>query len=166
MARVIVVGGGAAGMIAAWRAAGEGATTLLLEKNERLGIKIHISGGGKCNITHAGPMHDLRMAFAPEEARFLRLSFLRFSNDDVLALLHARGVATYTRPDGRVFPVSGRAEDVVDALAWHVRRAGAEIRCGLAVEGIEAAAGRVEGVRVGGRRLEATAVILATGGVS
>jgi predicted Rossmann fold flavoprotein len=166
MGRVIVVGGGAAGMIAAWRAGSEGAPTLLLEKNERLGIKIHISGGGKCNITHAGAMHDLRMAFEPEEARFLRVAFLRFSNEEALALLHARGVETYIRPDGRVFPVSGRAEDVVDALAWHVRQAGAEIRCGTAVEGIEAGSGRVTGVRVGGGRLEASAVILATGGVS
>jgi predicted Rossmann fold flavoprotein len=106
------------------------------------------------------------MAFAPEEARFLRLAFLRFSNDDVLALLHARGVETYARPDGRVFPVSGRADDVVDALVWHVRQAGAEVRCGTPVEGIDAASGRVTGVRAGGQRLEAAAVILATGGVS
>src|SRR5947207_2110820 len=59
---VIIVGGGAAGIIAAWRSAGLRAPTLLLEKNERLGIKLHISGGGKCNITHAGRMHDIRWA--------------------------------------------------------------------------------------------------------
>src|SRR5205085_5185465 len=111
MERVVIVGGGAAGLIAAWRAATLGARTLLLEKNQRLGIKLHISGGGKCNITHAGSMHDVRMAFVTAEARFLRPSFLRFSNEDVLGLLHARGVETYTRPDGRIFPVSGRAED-------------------------------------------------------
>jgi predicted Rossmann fold flavoprotein len=161
-----VVGGGAAGLIAAWRAAGHGARTLLLEKNERLGIKLHISGGGKCNITHDGLMHDVRMAFEPAEARFLRLPFLRFTNEDVLALLHAQGVETYTRPDGRIFPVSGRAEDVVDALAWHARQAGAEIRCRAAVEGIEAAIGIARGVRLQGRLLPADAVVLATGGVS
>jgi predicted Rossmann fold flavoprotein len=164
--RVIVVGGGAAGLIAAWRAASRGARTLLLEKNPRLGIKLHISGGGKCNITHAGLMHDVRMAFEPVEARFLRPSFLRFSNDEVLALLHARGVETYARPDGRIFPVSGRAEDVVDALAWHARQAGAELRCGASVEAVEAPGGPIRGVRVGGQTLTATAVILATGGVS
>jgi predicted Rossmann fold flavoprotein len=166
MARVIVVGGGAAGLIAAWRAAGLGARTLLLEKNDRLGIKLHISGGGKCNITHDGLMHDVRMAFEPAEARFLRLPFLRFTNEDVLALLHSRGVETYTRPDGRIFPVSGRAEDVVDALTWHARQAGAEIRCTADVEGIEAAHGTVQGVRLQGRLLAADGAVLATGGVS
>lgn len=163
---VIVIGGGAAGLIAAWRCAGQGAPALLLEKNERLGIKLHISGGGKCNITHAGLMHDVRMAFEPGEARFLRLPFLRFTNDDVLALLHARGVETYTRPDGRIFPVSGRADDVVDALSWHTREAGAEIRCRAPVERIEASDGRIAAVWVNGWRLPAAAVVLATGGVS
>src|SRR5947208_3432864 len=163
---VIVVGGGAAGIIAAWRSAGLRAPTLLLEKNRRPGIKLHISGGGKCNITHAGLMHDIRMVFEPNEARFLRVPFLRFTNDDVLALLHARGVETYARTDGRIFPVSGRADDVVDALEWHAREAGAEIRCHAPVERIEAGEGRAAGVRVHGQRLPAAAVILATGGVS
>jgi predicted Rossmann fold flavoprotein len=163
---VIVVGGGAAGLIAAWRSASLQAPTLLLEKNERLGIKLHISGGGKCNITHAGLMHDVRMAFEPQEARFLRLPFLRFTNEEVLALLHERGVETYTRPDGRIFPVSGRADDVVDALAWHARHAGAEIRCSTPVERIEVEGGRIRAVGLQGRQQPASAVILATGGVS
>src|SRR5262245_4756139 len=134
MKQVIVVGGGAAGIIAAWRSACGGVPALLLEKNSRLGIKLHISGGGKCNITHAGRMLDVRMAFEPAEARFLKLPFLRFKNEEVLGLLEARGVHTYTRPDGRIFPVSGRAEDVVDALAWHARQVGVEVRCGATVE--------------------------------
>jgi predicted Rossmann fold flavoprotein len=166
MEPVIVIGGGAAGLIAAWRCARQGVRTLLLEKNARLGIKLHISGGGKCNITHAGPMHDVRMAFEPNEARFLRLPFLRFTNEDVLGLLHARGVETYVRPDGRVFPVSGRADDVVDALAWHARDAGAELRCNAPAERLEAEGSRIRGVRVHGQRLPAASVILATGGVS
>src|SRR4051812_37025310 len=81
---VLVIGGGAAGMIAAWRAASLGARVRLLEKNDRLGLKIHISGGGKCNITHGGDMESLRRAFEPDEARFLRLAFRRFTNEDVL----------------------------------------------------------------------------------
>src|SRR3954469_7700029 len=109
---VLVIGGGAAGMIAAWRAASLGARTRLLEKNLRLGLKIHISGGGKCNITHSGDMESLRRAFEPGEARFLRLAFRRFTNEHVLDLLRARGVRVHARPDGRVFPDSGRAEDV------------------------------------------------------
>src|SRR5207244_1475502 len=82
----------------------------LLEKNDRLGLKIHISGGGKCNITHGGDMESLRRAFEPDEARFLRLAFRRFTNDDVLDLLRVRGVPGHTRQDGRVFPDSGRRE--------------------------------------------------------
>src|SRR3954464_7358256 len=109
---VLVIGGGAAGMIAAWRAASLGARTRLVEKNDRLGLKIHISGGGKCNITHGGDMESLRRAFEPEEARFTRLAFRRFTNEDVLSLLRERGVSVHTRPDGRVFPYSGRADDV------------------------------------------------------
>ena len=88
---VLVIGGGAAGMIAAWRAAALGARTRLLEKNAQPGLKIHISGGGKCNITHAGLIHDVRMAFEPNEARFLRPAFQRFTNDDVMKNLE--GVA-------------------------------------------------------------------------
>src|SRR5438034_8145189 len=99
---VLVIGGGAAGIIAAWRAASLGVRTRLLEKNERLGLKIHISGGGKCNITHGGDMESLRRAFAPEEARFLRPAFQRFTNEEALDLIRACGVTVHTRPDGRV----------------------------------------------------------------
>src|SRR5262249_43464578 len=120
-------------MIAAWRAASLGARTRLLEKNARLGLKLHISGGGKCNITHGGEMEPLRQAFEPGEARFLRLAFRRFTNEDLLDLLRRRGVSVHTRADGRVFPDSGRADDVVEALAWHVRTAGALIESGVPV---------------------------------
>jgi predicted Rossmann fold flavoprotein len=169
---LLVIGGGAAGMIAAWRAAEAGARALLLEKNDRLGIKLHISGGGKCNITHDGDIESVREAFPPPQARFLRRAMEAFTNEDVLALLHARGVETYARPDGRIFPVSGRAEDVVDALEWHLRGAGATVRLRAAVAAIRAREGRVTGVvlnesgRATGEFLPAGAVILATGGVS
>ena len=153
-------------MIAAWRAASVGARTRLVEKNARLGLKIHISGGGKCNITHGGDMEALRRAFEPDEARFLRLAFRRFTNEDVLDLLRARGVTVHTRADGRVFPDSGRAEDVVDALAWHVRRAGARIETGVAVTSLAGSEGVRGGARAGDRLLPARRVILAAGGSS
>ena len=82
MSEVIVIGGGAAGMMAARRAAECGAQVTLLEKNDKLGLKILISGGGKCNLTHAGPMEDVRAKFRPNEARFLKPSFYKFTNDD------------------------------------------------------------------------------------
>lgn len=134
---VLVIGGGAAGIIAAWRAASLGAAVLLVERNPRLGLKLRISGGGKCNITHAGSMRDIRRAFRPNEAEFLGPAFARFTNSDVLHLVTSRGVEVYTRPDGRVFPVDGRADDVVAAFAEHLRRSGAETALGCPVLGIE-----------------------------
>src|SRR5579859_5199281 len=99
---VIVVGGGAAGLIAAKRAAECGARVTLLEKNARLGMKILISGGGKCNLTHTGSMEELRAAFRPNEARFLKPSFYRYTNDDFLAILHQAGMQTYRSEERRV----------------------------------------------------------------
>jgi predicted Rossmann fold flavoprotein len=153
-------------MIAAWRAASLGAPTILLEKNRRLGLKIHISGGGKCNITHGGDMERLRQAFAPHEARFLRYSFRRFTNDDILSLLTRRGVTVHTRPDGRVFPDSGRADDVVDALEWHLRDAGVRLELGVPVERPMMEHGVLAGVTGGGREWRSGAVIVAVGGSS
>src|SRR5437867_7815155 len=102
---IVVIGAGAAGIIAAWRAAGLGARVTLLEKNDRIGIKILISGGGKCNITHEGPVESLLAAFRPNEARFLRPACYRFTNQDIVEMLTSRGLEVYTRPDGRIFPV-------------------------------------------------------------
>jgi len=153
-------------MIAAWRAASLGATTRVLEKNDRLGLKIHISGGGKCNITHGGDMEAVRRAFDPDEGRFLRLAFRRFTNEDVLDLLRERGVTVHTRPDGRVFPDSGRADDVVDALAWRMRDAGAKVELKTPVSGIAVADGRAAGACVGDALFAARAVVVAVGGSS
>jgi predicted Rossmann fold flavoprotein len=163
---VLVIGGGAAGMIAAWRAASLGAKTRLLEKNDRLGLKIHISGGGKCNITHGGDMESLRRAFAPNEARFLHHSFRRFTNEDVLTMLRERGVTVHTRPDGRVFPDSGRADDVTGALEWRLDEAGVRVEYGAAVTSLDVREGRVHGAFARGRPFPARATILAVGGSS
>src|SRR5579863_8938002 len=89
---VIVVGAGAAGIIAAWRAASLGAKTVLLEKTVRLGTKILISGRGKCNITHAGPLEEVLRAYRPNEARFIRPACYRFTNEQVVEMLTSRGL--------------------------------------------------------------------------
>lgn len=116
-------------MLAARRATEGGARVTLLEKNDRLGMKILISGGGKCNLTHAGPMEDVRAKFRANEARFLKPAFYRFTNEDFLNILHERGMATYTRPDGRFFPVEpANAKDVVALLTSYVVEAGVTIR--------------------------------------
>ena len=153
-------------MIAAWRSASCGARTRVLEKNSRLGLKIHISGGGKCNITHGGDMEAVRKAFEPDEARFLRYSFRRFTNEDVLDLLRERGVTVHTRPDGRVFPDSGRADDVVDGLAWHLQEAGVRIDFGSAVTALAVDNGRIAGAWVNGKLFPAARVIVGVGGSS
>src|SRR5262245_55729095 len=111
--QIVVIGAGAAGIIAAWRAASLGARVTLLEKNDRIGMKILISGGGKCNITHDGSVEEVLSGFRQNEARFLRPSMYGFTNRDVLDMLTLRGLEVYTRPDGRVFPVHGNAKDVV-----------------------------------------------------
>jgi predicted Rossmann fold flavoprotein len=164
---VVVIGGGAAGMLAARQAAEQGARVTLLEKNDRLGMKILISGGGKCNLTHAGNMESLRAKFRPNEARFLKPSFYKFTNTQFLEILHRRGMATYTRPDGRIFPVEpANAKDVVALLTQEVHSAGVEIRYGAAVTGLSVANGAICGVQIGTNTLAASRVIVAVGGSS
>lgn len=168
MADVIVVGGGAAGLVAAWRAASLGRRVTLLEANGRLGVKLRISGGGKCNVTHDGPPKALLAAFPAEQARFLRPSLHAFGNGEVRDLLRREGVATYVRDNGRVFPLDrpGSAAAVVAAFESLVRKAGVEVRTGTRVTGLLGAAPRIEGVRLAEETLAGEAVILATGGAS
>ena len=165
---VLVIGGGAAGLIAAWRSALAGRETLLLEANPRMGVKVRISGGGKCNVTHAGPVKGLLSAFPQAQARFLRPAMHTFSNQDVVALLRREGVETWERADGRIFPLDrpGTAQRVVEALQGIAAKAGATLVPGTRVEGLMAEAGRILGIRAGGTRIEAAKVILATGGAS
>jgi hypothetical protein len=167
--RIVVAGGGAAGMLAAWRAAGAGHRVTLLEANERLGMKILISGGGKCNITHAGPVAELLRAFAPAQARFLRPALHGFSNADVLELLRREGVETLARDNGRVFPLDrpGSAALVTAAFETLVRRCGVTVRLGARVMALRGARPRLEALELAdGERLGADRFILATGGAS
>ena len=166
--RVIVVGGGAAGMVAAWKAAQNDHRVTLLEANGKLGVKLRISGGGKCNVTHAGPLKEVLGAFAKEQARFLRPAMHRFTNEEVVELLRREGVETYTRDNGRVFPLDrpGSAAAVVAAFETVMARVGVRVRTGARVTGLQGAMPRLEAVRIEGERLEADLVILATGGAS
>jgi hypothetical protein len=164
---VLVVGAGAAGLIAAQRAAEMGARVVVLEKNERPGLKLLISGGGKCNLTHAGSIAEIRAAFRPTESRFLKAAFYRFFNADLVRVLNNAGIPTYSRPDGRVFPVEPRtARDVVAALEHGVAAAGAEIVTRVCVAGLSIEDGRVVGVRHDGAETRAESVVVAVGGSS
>ena len=166
---VVVVGGGAAGMIAAWRAATRGVPTLLLEKKSRLGTKILISGGGKCNVTHDGPMDEIRQKFRPNEARFLRPSFYKFTNDAFVQLLTGKGIEVYTRPDGRIFPVAPfDAKDVVAVLEAHLRDAGVTVWLDAPVATIDTDdKGEICGVTLAnGDKVSTKRLVIAVGGSS
>ena len=163
---IIVVGGGGAGIIAAWRAAARGCPVLLLERNVRLGMKILISGGGKCNVTHEGTIDDLLAAFLPSEGRFLKPAFYRFSNADIQELLAAGGIMLAPRPNGRVFPVNGIAKNVMKAFSNLLADHRVITRFHQRVEEILADQDGVCGVRVGQTVIPTRQVILATGGAS
>lgn len=163
---VVVVGGGAAGIMAAWKAASDGAEVLLLEKSPRLGTKILISGGGKCNICHDGHLRDVLKTFEPEEAAFLRPSVYRFTNEQIVSMLTSRGLEVYTRPDGRIFPTQGTAKDVVRILSGYLSEAGVKVACNTPVSGIEYDSQRATGVHTRRTFQPAKTVIIATGGAS
>jgi predicted Rossmann fold flavoprotein len=179
--RVIVVGAGAAGLMAAGQAAGMGAETLLLEKMDRPGRKLRIAGKGRCNLTNVASVSDFIAHFGPS-GRFLRQAFHQFFNTDLVAFFEELGIRTVTERGGRVFPVSGQAQDVVDALVRWVGDRGVTLRTRSPVERLLVEGGRVVGVEVSsassrkGRSLASTltstrvyradAVIVATGGAS
>lgn len=166
MEPIIVIGAGGAGLLAAARAAECGARVVVLERNARPGIKLLISGGGKCNITHAGTMEHVRSAFLPREARFLKPSFHKFTNLGIRERLERQGISTMVRPDERVFPVSGHAKDVVDALVRPLHALGVELRLNTRVDGITVGADGVGGVRTPSGVIPGRRIILATGGAS
>jgi len=164
--RVTVIGGGAAGLMAAGQAAEQGAETLLFEKMDRPGRKLRITGKGRCNLTNVAPLSEFIAHFGPN-GRFLRQAFSRFSASELASFFEGLGVRTVTERGGRVFPASGRAQDVVDALVRWVDKRGVTLRTRSPVERLLAEGGRVVGVQVfRGRAYRADAVIVATGGTS
>ncbi len=161
---VIVVGGGAAGLMAAAAAAARGRRTLLLEKNKKFGVKILMSGGTRCNLTHHASPREVADQFRGA-ARFLYKAIGQLPPQAVVDLIEAEGVPTKVEATGKVFPVSDRAIDVRDALVRRAERAGAVLVSGVAVKGIA----RDEiGFRclVEGGKFTAASLILCTGGKS
>ena len=164
MRKIIVVGGGAAGMMAAVTAARKGKNVLLLEKNEKLGKKLFITGKGRCNITNSAEIDELFSAVV-SNPKFLYSSFYSLTNDQVIEFFEELGVKTKVERGGRVFPES--SSDVIRALEQELKRLGAEIRLRTEVKEILAEGGRAKGVRLSsGEKLNADAVIIATGGIS
>src|SRR5438067_9328565 len=123
---VVVLGAGAAGLVAAFRAAELGQRVLLVEKNRKPGVKILMSGGTRCNVTHATDNRGIVAAYGPP-GRFLHSALAALSVQDTIDLFHAEGVATKVEETGKVFPVSNRAADVLEALVRRAQRSGARL---------------------------------------
>jgi predicted Rossmann fold flavoprotein len=163
---IIVIGGGPAGLMAAGSAAECGAQVLLLEKMNRPGRKLCITGKGRCNLTSALPIEDHLDHFG-RNGLFLRQAFYRFSNTDLIDFFITRGIPTVTERGNRVFPASQNARDVVDALVTWIKRRHVTIQCKTPVKKLVIRDGRVWGVRLHDN-VEKTAsrVIITSGGIS
>lgn len=166
MTKVIVIGGGAAGLLAGIAAAQNGAQATIIEKMRRPGKKMLITGKGRCNITNNCDLQEI-IKNIPGNGRFLNSALRRFTNQDIVQLLEDNGLPTKVERGGRVFPVSDKAVDVVDTLVKIFKDYGGRLLLDTKVKSIAAEFGKIKGVVTeDGQRFEADAVILAAGGSS
>jgi predicted Rossmann fold flavoprotein len=162
--QVVVCGAGAAGLVAAFRAAERGRRTLLLEKNKKPGVKILMSGGTRCNITHATDNRGIVEAYGTP-GRFLHSALAALSVEDTVAMFETEGVATKVEETGKVFPVSNKAMDVLAALLRRLQRSGAMLALGEPVLELERGDGGFA-VTTSLRKIETACFILTSGGQS
>ena len=190
MVDVIVIGGGAAGLMAGITAARQGASVVVLERMKEPGKKMMITGKGRCNITNACPMEEF-IPNLPGNGKFLFSALQQFTNDDLLRFFQEQGLETVTERGGRVFPATGKAKDVIAVLRSALQKAGGRLVTGAQATGFTVKPGQVTGIRYrtvenDGRRdgqdfrsqtkgkmklgpehtLDAGAVIVCTGGAS
>ena len=166
---VVVVGGGAAGFFAAIAAAeaAPDARVTILEKTTRLLAKVRVSGGGRCNVTHACPNPTELVAYYPRGGRRLRGAFRLFGPAQTIEWFARRGVALHTEADGRMFPVSNSSETIIECLLAAARRAGVHIRTGAGVAALTPPKPPADSFAVAldsGEIVRADRVIIATGG--
>ncbi|WCN37031.1 NAD(P)/FAD-dependent oxidoreductase [Aneurinibacillus uraniidurans] len=163
---VIVIGGGPAGLMASAAAAAQNARVLLIDKGDKLGRKLMISGGGRCNVTNAKPLEEL-MKNIPGNGRFLFSALSHFNNTHIIEFFTGLGIALKEEDRGRMFPASDKAKSVVDALLGEIRRLGVTIRTNEAVECLLFDDESVTGIQLcSGEMIRTGAVIVATGGAS
>ncbi len=166
MSNVIVTGGGAAGMMAAYAAAERGHSVVLIEKNEKLGKKIFITGKGRCNVTNACEQDKL-FENVVSNPKFLYSAFYDFDNQQLMELIKNAGCPLKVERGERVFPVSDHSSDIIAAMERLMRKKGVEIRLHRTVSEVLAQDGHVTGVKTtDGKTFAADAVVLATGGLS
>lgn len=165
MKRVVVIGGGAAGLMAAVIAGREGAKVTLLEKMNYVGKKMGITGKGRCNITNACDMSDF-IKNTPGNGKFLYGAYERFTNEDLLQLLHDAGLETKVKRGGRVFPASDSALDVRNTFMKLMKHYGVDVHLEEPVKKLLVDDGVVTGVVTDKETYHADAVVIATGGKS
>jgi predicted Rossmann fold flavoprotein len=163
---VIVVGGGPSGMLAAGRAAERGRRVLLLEKNDSLGDKLKITGGGRCNITNAEENKERFFRNYGQARDFLYSPFAQFGVRDTFAFFESRGCPLVTEARSRVFPASQKAVDVFRVLEKYLRDNKVVVKTGASVTRIITGRDRIVGVATRNNTYESDSLILATGGVS
>ena len=161
---VIIIGGGPSGLMAAAAAGAEQKKVLLLEKGNKLGKKLAISGGGRCNVTNRLPQEEI-VKNIPGNGRFLFSPFSVFNNEDIIAFFENLGVPLKEEDHGRMFPVSNKAMDVVNALLNEMKRLNVEVKLNSPVSKLLMNDERILGVRLHtGEEITAKAVVVAVGG--
>ena len=167
MSKVLIVGGGAAGMFASVWAARNGHEVLLFEKNDRLGRKLFITGKGRCNITNACEDIETLFSSVTSNSKFLYSGFYGFTNQDAIAFFEELGVRTKVERGDRVFPVSDHSSDVIRALEREMDRQGVQIYLKTSVKELQIEDKKVVGIVLqNGQKVLGDACIVATGGLS
>ncbi|AFJ63182.1 MULTISPECIES: NAD(P)/FAD-dependent oxidoreductase [Bacillus] len=163
---VIVIGGGPSGLMAAIAAGEEGADVLLIDKGNKLGRKLAISGGGRCNVTNRLPVEEI-IKHIPGNGRFLYSAFSEFNNEDIIAFFEKLGIQLKEEDHGRMFPVTDKAQSVVDALLNRLKQLNVTIRTNEKIKEVRYENGRTAGITTNNdEHINADAVIIAVGGKS
>lgn len=163
---VIVIGGGPSGLMAAIAAAEQKANVLLIDKGDKLGRKLAISGGGRCNVTNRLPIEEI-IRHIPGNGKFLYGAFSIFNNEDIIRFFENLGIELKEEDHGRMFPVSNRAQSVVDALLSYMDELGVKVRTNSPVQEVLYRQGKTEGVLLeNGEKIVGHAVVIAVGGKS
>lgn len=166
MSKVVVVGGGAAGMMAAYQASENGHKVILVDKNEKLGKKIYITGKGRCNLTNAGELEEIFNNIMTNR-KFLYSALYSFTNDDVINFFENNGMKTKIERGNRVFPVSDHSSDVISTVAKALRKNKVDIRLFTPVKDLIITNDKACGVLLeNGEKIMCDSVIIATGGLS
>ena len=164
---VAIIGGGPAGMMAAGRASSLGAKVIILEKNATLGVKLLITGGGRCNVTNA--QFDVRTFLKKykESDKFLFSAFSQFSVKDSLEFFNGKGMPTKVEAENRVFPVSDSAQSVWDVLVDTIKKNNVEVKSNAVVTGFDHEGNKITAINLKNKeKVFAKKIVIATGGTS